>query len=111
MISESGFPIKHICDIDTITRPTFYRWRDKTELDSDKELRKIIHEIALEFQRYGYRRITAELHRRGISVNHKRVRRIMNEEKLICKQKKKFKPSTTNSNHSYLIYPNLAKDI
>jgi len=111
MISESGFPIKHICDIDTITRPTFYRWRDKTELDSDKELRKIIHEIALEFQRYGYRRITAELHRRNISVNSKRVRRIMKEEKLIYKQKKRFKPATTNSNHSYKIYPNLTKGI
>ena len=65
MISESRLPVSHICDVDTITRPTFYRWRDKTELDSDKELRKIIHEIALEFQRYGYRRITKELQNRG----------------------------------------------
>ena len=50
MISESGFTIKHICDVDTISRPTFYRWKQNREnLDSNRELRKIINEIALEF--------------------------------------------------------------
>jgi putative transposase len=43
------------------------------------EVRSAIQQIALEEhrRRYGYRRITAELHRRGMQINHKRVVRIM----------------------------------
>jgi len=37
-------------------------------------VRSLIQQIALEHRRrYGYRRITAELHRRGVQVNRKRV--------------------------------------
>jgi HTH-like domain len=32
-----------------------------------------IQQIALEMPAYGYRRITQELHRRGMRINHKRV--------------------------------------
>jgi len=49
-------------------------------------------------RRYGYRRITAELHRRGMQVNHKRVVRIMREDNLLGVQPKRF-VITTNSNH------------
>ena len=34
--------------------------------------------------RYGYRRITMELHRRGFSLNHKTVQRLMKEQGLVC---------------------------
>jgi putative transposase len=34
--------------------------------------------------RYGYRRITADLHRQGIPVNHKTVYRLMKELHLVC---------------------------
>jgi putative transposase len=48
------------------------------------EVRSQIQEIAVEHRRrYGYRRITAELRRRGMVVNHKRVLRIMREDSLI----------------------------
>jgi len=63
---------------------------------------------ALEFPYYGYRRITAELQNRGYAVNHKRVLRLMRQEKLLC-YKKKFKPVTTDSTHGLPVYPNLLK--
>ena len=34
--------------------------------------------------RYGYRRITTELHNRGFSINHKTVQRLMKELGLVC---------------------------
>ncbi len=34
--------------------------------------------------RYGYRRITMELHRRGIQLNHKTVQRLMGQLGLVC---------------------------
>src|SRR5207247_10834906 len=49
----------------------------------------------------------AELHRRGMPVNHKRVARIMREDNLLGMQPKQF-VVTTNSNHKLEIYLNLA---
>ena len=72
------------------------------------EVRSAIQTIALEHRRrYGYRRITAELHRRGMQVNHKRVARIMREDNLLGVQPERF-VVTTNSNHKLEIYLNLA---
>ena len=39
--------------------------------------------------RYGYRRITAALHGRGFSVNHKTVQRLMKELDLVCRVRMK----------------------
>jgi transposase InsO family protein len=71
------------------------------------ELRDDIQRIALEFPYYGWRRVTAELRRRGWTVNHKRVRRIMREDNLLCLRRRKF-VVTTDSDHSRPVYPNLA---
>ena len=39
--------------------------------------------------RYGYRRITMELHRRGMYLNHKTVQRLMKELGLVCRVRMK----------------------
>lgn len=52
------------------------------------DLRDAIQRIALEFPCYGWRRVTVELRRRGRTVNHKRVRRIMREDNLLCVRKR-----------------------
>jgi len=74
------------------------------------ELRARIQDIAVANVRYGYRRITAELQNRGITVNRKRVLRLMREDNLLC-AKKVFKPQTTDSDHSLRVYPNLARNL
>jgi transposase InsO family protein len=71
------------------------------------DLRNEIQHIALEFPYYGWRRVTAELHRRGRAVNHKRVRRIMREDNLLCMRRQRF-VTTTDSKHSRPVYPNRA---
>ncbi len=70
-------------------------------------LRDEIEQLVLKHPWHGYRRITKLLARKGIHVNRKRVLRIMQLEKLICKRKKRFVPKTTDSNHPYRCYPNL----
>lgn len=112
MIEQSEFPIIHTCNALTLSRPTYYRWRNQQDPpDLDIELRPVIQEIALDFPRYGYRRMTKELQRRGFIVNHKRILRIMKEDNLLCLRRKKlFRPITTQSNHGHKIYPNLLQD-
>jgi putative transposase len=68
-----------------------------------------IREICAEFPRYGYRRVTAQLKAEGERVNHKRVARIMREQDLRVRPKRRF-VATTNSDHAGPIFPNLAKD-
>ncbi len=91
-----------------IPRSTYYYRPDKNEakLKEDADIRDRIEGLALRFPRYGYRRMTAQLKREGFQVNHKRVLRIMRESDLLCKNKRRF-VRTTDSRHSYPIYPNL----
>jgi putative transposase len=53
------------------------------------------------------RAMTKELQRRGWAVNHKRVYRLMREDNLLCLRKRKFMV-TTDSDHPFRVYPNLA---
>ena len=55
--------------------------------DDEAPLRTRIIELARAYGRYGYRRITALLHREGWAVNHKRVERIWRQEGLKVPQK------------------------
>jgi putative transposase len=50
--------------------------------DDEEALRTAIIDLALQYGRYGYRRITEMLKREGLWVNHKRVERIWREEGL-----------------------------
>ena len=85
----------------------YYTSRDKTGKErEDTDLRDRIERLALRCPRYGYRRMTAQLKRDGLKVNHIRVLRIMRASYLPCRVKRKF-GRTTNSNHDYRIYPNL----
>ena len=55
--------------------------RYEKRIPADEELlRQRINELASEYGRYGYRRVTALLRNEGWVVNHKRVQRIWREE-------------------------------
>jgi len=71
------------------------------------ELRDQVQRVALAWPTYGSRRITSELRRGGLSVNRKRVQRLMREDNLLCLRKRKF-VTTTDSAHGLPVYPNLA---
>jgi len=77
-------------------------------VEEDMEVRSAIQQIAVEHRRrYGYRRIAAELRRRGMLVNHKRVARIMRADHLLGVQPRAF-VVTTDSDHALEVYLNLA---
>ena len=67
----------------------------------------VIRSITETCRNYGYRRVTAELRHRGLVVNAKKVRRIMRENDLNPKRKRRY-VATTDSNHDSPIYPNVA---
>lgn len=100
--------MKRLCAAAGISRTTYYRSLGVPTTAGEKMvLRDELQKIALEFPCYGYRRITPELDRRGYRVNHKRVLRLMRADNLLCLRRKSF-VRTTNSQHSWPVYPNLA---
>jgi transposase InsO family protein len=97
-------------ELGRISRSGFYRFDEGAKPDRDMDLRDAIQRIALECPSYGRPRITAELRRRGWTVNAKRVHRLLREDNLLCVRKRKF-VVTTDSNHGRKVYPNRARDM
>jgi putative transposase len=96
-----------------LARSTYYYRARQKSLEAKKEeadLRDRIEQIVVEFARYGYRRVTHQLRREGWKVNHKRVARMMREHSLECQIKRRW-VKTTDSDHSFRIYPNLVKGL
>jgi putative transposase len=94
------------------TSSFYYRPKYESIEDKQKQADLIgrIEAICLEFPRYGYRRVTAQLKREYLFVNHKRVLRLMRESDLLCRVKLRW-VNTTDSRHSFPKYPNLVKDV
>ena len=69
-----------------VTRSTFYYHLNRLkEPDKYKEIKEEITAIYHENKgRYGYRRMTLELHNNGFCINHKTVRKLMKELGLQC---------------------------
>ena len=83
--------MKILLSIAQLPRATFYyhlkrmNGYDKYE-EAKAEITAIYHENK---GRYGYRRITMELHKRRIPLNHKTVQRLMKELGLVCRVRMK----------------------
>ena len=104
--------VQRMSELGHVSRAGFYRFApDREREDEDLDLRDEIQRIALEFPCYGRPRITAELKRRGWQTGHRRVGRILREDNLLCLRRRKFVVATTDSNHNYRVYPNLAASI
>ena len=113
-IETNQISISRGCSALGVSRSGYNKWirKDQTHYSDPEEmkLKNEIHAIAIDFPRYGYRRITIELHRRGFQINHKVVYELMRIDNLLC-IKKQFVPKTTDSEHNLPVYPNLARDI
>jgi len=101
--------IERMCQLAQVSRAGFYRsLQEHQPVEEEMAVRSAIQGIAVEHRRrYGYRRITAELRRRGLLVNHKRVVRLMREDNLLAVQPRAF-VVTTDAQHDLEVYLNLA---
>ena len=79
-------------------------------LVQNEELDTAMKEVCAQFPCYGYRRVAAELKRRGWRVNRKKAARLMKTMGLQAKKVVR-KRRTTNSEHSFPGYPNLVESL
>ena len=107
---QGRLSIARMCGRVRVSRASLYRsLKERRPAEEETEVRSAMQQIALEHRRrYGYRRICAELHRRGMQVNHKRVLRMMRRDNLLALRRRRF-AVTTDSNHKFEVYLNLAR--
>ena len=110
MSLQGGLGIERMCLLAGISRAGFYRHlRAQDPWEEEKAVRSEVQRIALEHQgRYGYRRITAELRRQGMAVNHKRVARLMRDDNLVGTELQLSLDNLTGQRDRGEIYVNLA---
>jgi putative transposase len=110
MSLQGSMTVERMCELARVSRASFYRsLKEQRPAEEETEVRSTIQQIALEHRRrYGYRRICAELRRRGMQVNHKRVLRMMRKDNLLALRRRRFMV-TTHSNHKFEVYLNLAR--
>jgi putative transposase len=102
--------IETMCRLAQVSRASFYRhWSAAEPAREETALRDRLQRLALAHRHYGYRRIGALLKREGWCINAKRVLRLMREDNLLCLRSRAYAPATTDSNHGWRVYPNLAR--
>lgn len=107
------FTVKSMSKILGVSRSGFYDWIDRKESlrdIRDKELLILINKIFMESGRsYGRPRIHKALKKRGVDVGPERVSKLMHRANLKPITHRKYKVTTTDSNHSLPISANLVK--
>jgi len=90
-IAEQGnaFGIRYLCARLDVSPAGFYRWRHRDDAERTIENRRLAKRIQCLFSEhdgnYGSPRIHATLRREGVTVNHKRVERLMRDMGLVGK--------------------------
>lgn len=109
--ADCALTLASMCRLAQITRPQFYRHlRGASEVESDIGLNGQVKVVALERPAYGYRRVRAELNRRGHRFGEKKARRSMRVQNLLCRKRRRF-IAATDSKHEHPVYPDLAREM
>ena len=109
---KAHYPVAVLCSVLSVSRSGFYAWeqrpapaRERADAALTLDIR-VAHKLGR--STYGSPRVHAELQAKGVRVSEKRVARLMREDGLRARQKRRFR-RTTDSNHSDPIAPNVLK--
>ncbi|MBK8943572.1 MAG: IS3 family transposase [Polyangiaceae bacterium] len=107
---QVAFPVAALCRVLAVSRSGFYDFVAEPETERvrrDSSLAAKTRAVFAEHQgRYGSPRVCRELRHRGDAVSEKTVARLMRENGLVARRKKRFR-ATTDSKHEDPIAPNL----
>lgn len=104
---RAAYPIQLLCRVLNYSRSSYYYRRQPRE---EAILHAQLRATQGQWPTYGYRRLTAQLQRDGLTIGQTRVRRLRKLLHLQAKTKAK-KRHTTNSQHAFPRYPNRVQDL
>jgi putative transposase len=106
---QTVFSVSRMCRVFEVSRSGFYEWLSRPESARKQADRQLEAEIKQAFENsrenYGTRRIQQTLRDQGRPVSRARIGRLMRQQGLRCKTRRRFR-ATTNSNHHLPVAPN-----
>lgn len=111
---RTEFEVRLMCRVLSVSHSGFYasqRRAPSARAQADERLRVDVRTAFTQAHaRYGSPRVQRALKKRGIAVSEKRVARVMREEQLVARRKRRF-VVTTQSAHAFPLAPNrVARD-
>jgi putative transposase len=107
---KAHYPVGVLCSVLAVSRSGFYAWLRRPRSRRAREDARLAVDIAAVHQRsrstYGSPRVHAQLRNAGVRVGRKRVARLMREQGLAPRRRKRFR-KTTDSNHALPVAPNV----
>ena len=104
------FGVERMCKVFKISRSGFYAWQKRKPSARQRENQQVTKEIKIVYKtsknRYGSPKITKELTDRGWIISRPRVARILRSEGLRSIINKRYRCTTTDSNHNLPIADN-----
>jgi putative transposase len=108
--NKNKFSVLRMCAVFQVSSSGYYEWRGRPPSKRTIENQRLgakVKDIFINNRRvYGTRRIQEELFEDGENISRYRIGKMMSQQDLKCKTKKKFKV-TTDSNHDFPVAPNL----
>jgi transposase InsO family protein len=105
------FTVKALCEALDVSRSGYYAWLGHDRTPRARANQQLAAEIKRLFVandgNYGSPRMTQALLQQQQRCNRKRVERLMREEGLSARTRKRFKVQTTDSDHDHPVAPNL----
>ena len=109
---KAVFPVRVLCRMLEVSPAGFYAWAKRPESKRSAADRRLLAEIRAihseSRQTYGSPRVHAELRGRGQQVGKNRVARLMGENGVESRRKKRFR-RTTDSQHDFPVADNVVR--
>ena len=109
-MAKESFPATRVCQVLGVSQSGYFAWRSRPASPRQREDLVLLAHIRSAFARshgtYGSPRMTRELPDEGVQISRRRTARLMRENGLKARQKRRFK-RTTDSHHAFPVAPNL----
>lgn len=107
---KANFPVSRMCHVLGVSQGGFFAWKDQPASRRQQQdmvyLAHIRTAFALSNETYGSPRMHRDLIDDGHAIGRCRTARLMRENRLIARQKRRFK-RTTDSEHAWPVAPHL----
>jgi putative transposase len=109
-VAKAEFPVHRLCRVLGVSQSGYFTWKDRPASRRQREDMVLLAHVRSAFTRsngtYGSPRMTRELQDGGLAVGRRRTARLMRENGLKARQKRRFR-RTTDSHHAWPVAPNL----
>lgn len=109
--NSDKYSVSSLCYLVGASRSGYYEWLARAESSQSSSNRKLMVLIKASHdeshQTYGAIRVCRDLRKQGQSCGKNRVARLMQQHGIKSVHRAKYKPQTTQSQHDYVVAPNI----